>query len=1051
MNFAEFFIKRPVLAIVCSLITVIAGIACVFLLPVAQFPQIAPPDIAITSIYTGANSEVVESAVTIPLEQELNGLEGARYINSSSSNTGISNITVTLEPSTNVNTAILDIQNRVKRAEARLPEDVKRNGVVIQKTSSSSILLASFFSPTDKYDSYFISNYVDKYVKDAVKRVPGVGDIEIFGIRKYAMRIWLDPNKIAQRKISIGEIVSALREQNIQVPAGQIGQPPYKEGQSFQMNVKVTSRLQEPAEFEDIVIKTGEDGSLVRIKDIAKVELGAEDYSSILSFNHRDNIVGMMINQLPDANALDVEKNVKLELEKLSKNFPPELNYVVAFNPTDFVRESIDEVIYTLVIAVILVILVIYLFIQSFRSSLIPAITIPVSLIGTFIFIKLCNFSINTLTLFGLTLATGLVVDDAIIVLENISRFIQEKNMKPLEASIEAMKEISGAVVATSLVLIAVFVPVSLFPGTTGKLYQQFALTIAFSIAISTFNALTLSPALSAIILKHEMKNKQGIFFDLFNKSLTATKNFFKKTFFFSLRHQWVAIIFYISCILGIFFVSQAVPRSFLPQEDQGYFFVAIEAPPGSSIEYTKKVTDKVEAVIRQKLGDNMQSIFSVIGFSFLGSGPNKAMLFPSLKSVKYRKEAKNSATAIVNSVRMPLMGMPGALVMVFEPPSIAGLDRFGGFNYKLKAEGGNINLDKLAEYTQMLAAIANQQKELQGVYSTFTTSDPQVEIKINRDLVKSMGINLTDIFSVLQAYLGSYYVNDFDMQNRVYRVYIQADKEYRSSPENINSFYVKTNAGNLVPLGNLVTIKEVSSAQNISHFNSIRSTDISGSAKMGFSSGQAMNAMERISKQYLPTGMSFEWSGISKEEKESGAQTLLLFILGLTFTFLVLSAQYENFIDPVIILLVVPLAIFGGLGGVLLRGQSNDVYCQIGLIMLVGCASKNSILIVEYANQLRQQGFSILRAVIQSTMTRFRPILMTASAFILGVLPLVFAEGSGSASRHSLGTPIATGMLFSTVLSLLIVPVLYFIVTSFKEKLRQKVSKLRYYKNTKI
>lgn len=1041
--FVNFFIQRPIFSIVCSLIFVLGGIICIPFLPVAQYPEIAPAQISVTANYVGASSEVVESAVTTPLELEINGAEGVRYITSNSSNDGSCSITITIEPGRNADDAIVDIQNRVNRALARLPEEVRTAGITVQKNSNAFISIVGLYADKNEagnstYTNYFISNYADKYLKEAIKRIDGVGEVRIFGERKYSMRLWVDPNKMASRNITTGDLVLALREQNVQVAAGQIGAPPYTDGQMFQMSVKAESRLKDAKQFEEIIVKSGS-SALVKVKDIGRVELGAESYSSILRFNGNDDVVGLLITQLPSANALDLDTKVKAELKKLSTTFPPGLKYAITLNPTDFVRESIQEVIHTLIEAILLVILVIFFFLQSFRSTLIPAITIPVSLIGTFIFVKIFGFSINTLTLFGLTLATGLVVDDAIVVLENITRFIQEKNMSPLQATFEGMKEITSAVIATSLVLVAVFIPVAFFPGSTGQLYKQFALTIAFSIGISAFNALTLTPALAALILS-DHKPKEGKVFEFINRIIRATRNLYKKLLFGSFRHQKIVLLVFVIAIGLTGLLYQKLPKSFVPKEDQGFFYVTVLAPAGSSLEYTTQVMNKVEKVL---LDDpDINRLFAIAGFSFQGAGPNKATLFPRMTELAERRKKSQSVDAVVERVRGKLMGIPEAIIIPFPPPAIRGLGRFGGFEANVIAENSSIDLNGLSENTGEFLKIANQQKELKGLFTGFTAGDPQLLVKVDREKAKSLGVDLTSIFSTLQVFLGSIYVNDFDLAGRIYKVYIQADKEFRSSPDNIKSFYTRSKnssgAGSMIPLSNLLEVSETVSPQNITHFNLFRSAPFNGSAAPGFSSGQAIEGVERVAKQALPKGMSIAWEGLTYEQLKSGNQSLIIFFLGILFVFLILAAQYESFIDPFIILMAVPLAILGGLFGQLIRGLENDVFCQIGLVMLVGLASKNSILIVEYANQLRGKGYRLTRAITEAALTRFRPILMTSLAFILGVWPLVTAGGAGSASRHSLGTTVFGGMIVSTVLSLLVVPILYFLINLRRKQVIQ-------------
>ncbi|MDD3013148.1 MAG: multidrug efflux RND transporter permease subunit [Candidatus Gastranaerophilales bacterium] len=1031
--FIDFFVKHPRFAGVCSIIIILAGAICIPLLPVSQYPQIAPPQITVTANYIGANAQVVESAVTTPLEQQLNGVEGMKYMTSSSTNDGISTITITFNLERNLDAAMIDVQNRVQTAQARLPQEVKTTGVNIAKTSSNMVLIYGLYTNDNRYDTSFMSNYADRYIKDNLKRIKGVQDITIFGERKFAMRLWLDPGKLASRNLTATDVVKALQEQNVQVAAGQIGQPPIDTNQAIQMSVKATGRLEKPEQFNDIVLKTGLDGSIVRLRDVGRAELGAETYSSILRAAGHE-AVGFAVFQLPSANALDVGNNVKKEMEKLSKNFPPGLEYYMVVDATQIVTDSIREVLFTLSIAILLVIAVIYIFLQDWRTTLIPAITIPVSLIGTFAFLKIFGFSINTLTLFGITLATGLVVDDSIIVIENIERFIKEKGMPPAIAAVEAMKEIFGAVIATSLVLIAVFVPIAFFPGTTGQLYKQFALTIAFSIALSSFNAITLTPALSALLLGR--KRKQSFFFDKVNEFITFLRNSYNRVLNKVIQHKGKVIAIFLALICTTYFLSKFVPSAFVPNEDQNFIIVAVQAPEGTSVGHTQKIITKIEGILATI--PEIDNGMSVAGFSILGSGSNKGTLFVHLKSLEERKGKKHSANAVVNRLRGMLMGIPEAIVMPFEPPAIHGVGNFGGFQFEIKDEG-NHDLNTLSAATQSAIMNGNKTPILTGLYSGFTANDPQLQVDVNRFKAKQLNVSLQDIYSTLQIFLGSMYVNDFDYLNRVYRVYVQADQQFRTNPNNINQFYVRSQNGSMIPLSNLLSTTQIYTPQTITHFNMFRSTEINGSAKPGFSTGQAIKEMEAIAHKVLPQGMTFEWAGTALEEIESGSQSTFIFILSFIFVYLILVAKYESFMNPVIILMAVPLAMFGAYLAQFLRGFQNDIFCQIGLVMLIGLAGKNAILIVEFANQLREKGLSIKDAAMQASAIRFRPIIMTSLAFILGIMPLVLATGAGSASRNSMGTAVVGGMLVSTVLNLLLIPVLYILFMSTQEKFKSK------------
>ncbi len=1025
--FVDFFIRRPVFATVCALLIILGGAISIPSLPIAQFPALAPPQVLVTSFYIGANAQTVETAVTIPLEQAINGVQGMKYITSNSGNDGSSAITVTFDVTRNVDLAAVDVQNRVSQALGRLPNEVRNTGVIITKQATGFVFAAGVYSEEGQYSGLFLSNYIDVYVKDAIKRVPGVGDAVIFGERKYAMRLWLDPARMAQHGLSATNVLNALQEQNVQVAAGQIGQQPATNGQAYQFSVRAVGRLTEASEFENIILKTGTDGTLVRLKDVGRAELGAEDYGSILRFNGHDAI-GLAITQLPGANALDVDKAGKAALLKIAKNFPPGLKYAVAFDTTTVIGESIRDVLITLLEAIVLVIIVIYIFLQDWRSTLIPALTIPVSLIGTFIFVKLLGFSINTLTLFGITLATGLVVDDAIVVIENVERHIVEGITEPHNAASVAMKEVAGAVIATSLVLVAVFVPVALFPGTTGILFRQFALTIAFSVSISAFNALTLTPALSAILLGKHRERAQGVFFKTFNKIVEAGTSLYRNTVRQVLGWRFAAVLVFLALLGLTYFVYQSVPRAFIPEDDQGYIMFIVQAPQGASLTYTRDICAKVEEQLSHV--PEVTGVFSVTGFSFTGNAPNRAMVFANLKGFEDRKGADHSSSAIIQRLRGPMMGMQGALVVPFNPPAVQGLGQFGGFQFELEDLGRN-SLQTISQNANALVAKGNASKEMAGLFTSFTANDPQYLVRIDREKAKSLQVSLTQITDTLQTYMGSVYVNDFDFNNRSYRVYVQADSKFRSEAKDIGQYYVRSDTGKMIQLNNLVTVEQTANPQVISHYNLFRSAEIDGNAGPGKSTGEGIAAMEVLANKNLPNGMTYEWSGLSLEEIESGGKALVLFGLGMLVVYLTLAAQYESYVLPFIVLLAVPVAILGAIGAQALRGLQNDVYCQIGLVMLIGLASKNAILIVEFAEQLRAQGLTVVDAAVESARIRLRPILMTSLAFILGVVPLVLAQGAGRAGRVSVGTTVFGGMIAATTLNLLFIPVLYVIVRS--------------------
>ncbi|MBD1912821.1 MULTISPECIES: efflux RND transporter permease subunit [unclassified Leptolyngbya] len=1026
--FSRFFIERPVFATVCSLIIVVAGILAIPTLPIAQFPDISPTQVVVTSNYAGADAETVESAVTNLVEQEVNGVQGMRYISSSSGSDGTSQVTVTFEAGQDPDLAAVNVQNRVSRVEPRLPGLVTQTGVTVSQQSSNFLMAIAIYSENGEYDSLFMSNYADLYMVNSLRRITGVGSIEIFGERKFAMRVWLDPNRLASRGLTVQDVSGAIREQNIQVGAGQLGQQPANPDQEYQLSLRADSRLQSVEEFENLVVSNA-GGTLTRLRDVGRVELGAENYGTFLAYNNQE-AVGLGITQRSGTNALETAEAVRAELERLKESFPPGLNYAVAFDSTTFVERSLEDVIRTLVESVVLVVLVLYLFLQDWRSIVVPGAAIPVSLFGTFIFTKLFDFSINTLTLFGLTLATGVVVDDAIVVVEAIAAKVQDRGMHPFRAAVEAMQELSGAVVATSLALIAVFVPVALFPGTTGAIYQQFALTIAFSIVISTFNALTLSPALAALLLRQREGGHHGLlgrFFDWFNAGFDAVRNRYRRSLSLLTQLKYVVLACFVAALALTAWVYRIVPSSFLPEEDQGYFITLVQAPEGVSLTHTKKILDEASEIILEQ--PEILSNFAITGFSFAGVAPNQGIMFSLLKPWEERTAKDSGVASIIQRVQMRFFGMSEARIFSLNPPSIQGLGNFGGFQMEVQDRRGVLSLGELLGNTFQMIGAANQNPNLQAVFTTFTANTPQMLVDVNRDRAKALNIDIQDIYDTLQSFLGSEYVNDFNLERRTYRVYVQADEPFRSEPNDLQQLYVRSGSGEMVPLANLVTLTPATTAQTITHYNLFRSISVQGNAAPGRSSGEAIGAIEGIAKQVLPASMGYDWTGTALEEIESGGQAPIFFGLGLLMVFLVLAAQYESYIDPIIILITVPLAILGALGAQSLRGLSNDVYCQIGLVMLIGLVSKNSILIVEYANQLREKGLTITQAAIEAAQDRLRPILMTSLTGIVGFFPLVIASGAGAASRQSLGTALFGGYIIGTVLSLFITPMIYILI----------------------
>ncbi len=1026
--FVDFFIHRPVFATVCALLIILAGVVVIPTLPISLYPQLAPPQVTVRATYVGASAQEVESAVTIPLEEAINGVEGMDYMTSSSGNDGSSSITITFKTGYSLNIAAVDVQNRVASAQGQLPATVNNFGVTINKANSNFVFAVGFYSDHGQYSNQFISNYVDVYVSDALKRIQGVGNTIIFGERKYAMRLWLDPVKMAARGLTASDALAALQQQNVEIAAGQLGAPPIDPKQQYQIAVNVIGRLTSTAQFDNIVLKNSPNG-IVLLKDVGHAELGAQTYATDLKFNGY-SAVGMGVQQLSNANALAVDKAAKAELASLAKSFPPGLHYAIAFDTTTVVGDSIREVLITLAEAIVIVIIVIFFFLQDWRATIIPAVTIPVSLIGTFAFIKVFGFSINSLTLFGITLATGLVVDDAIVVIENVQRHITEEAVDTHQATSDAMAEVTSAVIATSLVLIAVFVPVSFFPGTTGILYRQFALTIAFSIAISAFNALTLSPALSAILLRRE-RIHHGLLHAV-DRGIKSMAAGYARSIHVVLRWRYVLILLFVGGLAATVYMYRHVPTAFVPQEDQGYIILQIQAPPGASLSYTDRLANQAQAIVMHE--PEVDSSFAVTGFSFTGSAANYGLVFVSLKPFSQRKGDQHSAGALVNHLRGKLFSIQGGLVIPFEPPAIQGIGSFGGFQFELQDTGQN-TLTDLARVANEIVASSRQDRQLAGLFTPFTANDPLVEVNIDRQKAQVLNVPMTQISDALQVYMGSAYVNNFIFNNRSYQVYLQADQNFRHNTQDLRSFYVRSGSGQMVPLDSLVTLVDTSGPQVISHYNLFRSAEIDGSSAPGISTGQGLTAMEQLATKHMLRGMQYSWTGLAEQEIEAGNKAIIIFGLGILVVYLTLAALYESFALPFIILLSVPMAVLGALAAVSMRGLSDDVYTQIGLVMLIGLAAKNAILIVEFAEQLRKQGRSIADAAMEAAELRLRPILMTSFAFILGILPLAFASGAGQAGRHSIGTTIIGGMLVSTILNLFFIPVLYVLTKTILEK----------------
>lgn len=1025
--FSEFFILRPVFATVISIVIILAGAIVIPALPISQYPSLAPPQIQVKSTYIGASSEQVESSVTSTLEREVNGVEGLKYIQSWSGNDGTSKIIATFNLERGSDQAAMDVQTKISSAQGRLPEEVKRLGVSVDKVSTSIVMCLSLFSEGGQYSQEYLSNYADLYLKDVFKSINGVGSVELVGERKYAMRIWLDPSKLARQNMTALEVVDALKAQNRQVGAGDLGAAPAPAGQKYQYNLKVIGRMSDPKEFEKVVVKRGDNGTLIHISDIGRVELGAENYATDCTYKGR-GAVAMVVYLRAGGNALQVAEGIKKELTRLRQSFPPGIQCDICLDTTEAVKESIHEVVKTLMEAIMLVVLVIFVFLQDWRSMIIACVTIPVSLVGTFIFMQLMGFSINTLTLFGLTLATGLVVDDAIVVVENVKRHMEESGLSALAATSLAMKETAGALVATALVLAAVFVPVAFFPGTTGQLYKQFALTIAVSVMLSAFNALTLSPALSALILKPEGEH-QNIVFKMINKVIDLVREFYEKSLSIVLKGAPIMVLATVAIIAGVVYLFKTLPSGFVPDEDQGYFFVVARGPDGTSLEYTTNALKQASAIVKDM--KETEEPLALSGFSFQGVAPNFGLVFCPLKPWKDREEKESHADSVIDRLRHKLTKITDMTAGPFAPPALEGMGQMGGFSYQLQDIYGR-SAGELDQAAASLIKKGNSTEGLKGLFTTFSATTPRLSINVKRDLAESLNVDISNVLDAMQVLLGSSYVNDFDYINRSYRVYVQADKDFRVEPKSLLQYYIKNRSNSMVSLDTLIEGKPELCAPIISHYNLFRSVEINGNPAPGFSSGQALAKMAELSGQVLPKGMTFSWSGISLEEVQAGNAAVVIFALGIVFVFLVLSAQYESYTDPIIILLSVPPAMLGALSAQWMRGLQNDVFCQIGLVMLVGLASKNAILIVEFANHLlASEKISFRDAALKASGLRLRPILMTSLAFVAGLFPLVIAEGAGANSRQSLGTAVCGGMIVSTILSLYLVPVMFVLIKS--------------------
>ncbi len=1025
--FSRFFIDRPIFAAVLSIFFVIAGLSAMRVLPIAQYPEIAPPVVSVVAIYPGASAEVIEQTVAAPLENAINGVEHMIYMGSTSTSNGIVTIQVTFDIGTNVDQAAQLVNNRVKQAEAKLPQEVRRQGVTVEKGSSAFLQVLAFYSPDASRSDLEISNYVTLNVLDSIKRIPGTTNVQIFGAKDYAMRVWLKPDRLAQLKITTSDVARAINEQNAQFAAGKVGQTPTGGAQEMVYTITTQGRLSEPQQFEEIIVRADPNGSTVRLKDVARVELGSKDYDFIGRINGKAaTLVGVFLQ--PGANALDVAKEVETTVGALAKRFPQGLTHSVPYDTTRFVKVSIEEVVKTLAEAMVLVILVVFVFLQNWRATLIPLVAVPVSLIGTFAGLLLLGYSINTLTLFGMVLAIGIVVDDAIVVLENVERHMHEDHLDARDAAIKAMREVSGPVIAIVLVLCAAFVPIAFLGGLTGELYRQFAVTIAIAVVISGIVALTLTPALCVIILKKGHR-APGRFFTWFNNAFHKLTGGYVRGVGFMVRRAGIGLLMFAGMVALTIGMFRITPGSLVPDEDQGFYISAVILPDGASLERTDKVVNEVIATIKSNPFN--KDVIAFTGFDFLGGGyrNNAATIFVTQTPWDERPVP---VQALVGELFMKTAHIKEALVLAFNPPPIFGLGTAGGFEFYIqnRGEGG---AKRLAQVMQQFQGAVSQSKQLGMVQSLWRASSPQLRVDVDRERAKALGVPVDELFSTLSSTLGSYYVNDFNKSGRAWQVLMSADAAYRKRPEDIGRMWVRSNTGQMVPISALATVNFSSGPETLDRFNNLPAVKLFGSGAPGVSSGQAIAEVERIAHEVLPPDFSFDWGGASYQEKRASGSSLLALGLGALMVFLILSAQYEKWSLPISVLFAVPFGIFGALAAVYLRGYTNDVYFQIGLVTLIGLAAKNAILIVEFAAQKSHEGMSASAAALEGARLRFRPIIMTSLAFILGVLPLAFSSGAGAAARKSVGTGVMGGMLAATFLAIFFVPMFYKVVTARK------------------